>query len=95
VLRLTLSDGYGTSVYLNPRSWFISRRRDVRPLHVDIDPRPTTIENLVSDFRKVSDVYFGFASSDKDLETGKVVEETRIRSIKVNPDFAEAIFDKL
>lgn len=95
VLRLTLSDGYNTSLYVDPNTWLTTRRRDVRPLHVDIDPRPTTIETLSSDFRRVSGVLFCFASVDIDLKTGKVLEKSAVRAIKVNPQFDQSIFDKL
>jgi len=44
-LRVALSDGYTTTLYVDPNSWLITRRRDLRPLHVDIDPTPTTIES--------------------------------------------------
>jgi hypothetical protein len=95
VLRLILNDGYATNLCIDPGNWLVTRRRDVRPLHVDIDPRPTTIEMNISDFRKVSGVYFGFASTDTDLETGKVLERTSVREIKVNSQFDQTIFDKL
>ncbi len=36
----TLSDGYTTTLYVDPTSWLITRSRDVRPLHVDVDPHP-------------------------------------------------------
>ena len=94
-LRITLNDGYTTTLCLDPKSWLITRRRDVRPLHVDIDPTPTTIESRISDFRKVDGVLFAFASTDTDLATGKVLETTSVRSIKVNPQFDSAIFDTL
>src|SRR5205085_2780369 len=32
VPRLTFGDGYTTSLYVDPQSWLITRRRDVRPL---------------------------------------------------------------
>jgi hypothetical protein len=64
----------------------ITRRRDVRPLHVDIDPRPTTIETRSLDFRKVSGLNFGFGSIDTDLGTGKVLQRTSVRTVKVNSD---------
>ena len=94
-LRLTLSDGYTTTLYVDPSSWLITRRRDVRPLHVDVDPTPTTIEQRSSDFRAVSGVQFAFASIEIDLKTGKELESSKISSIKVNPPLDESIFKKL
>ena len=95
VLRLTLNDGYATTLYLDPNSWLITRRRDVRPLHVDVDPTPTTIEQRSSDFRTISGVQFPFASSETDLESGKVLETTVVRSVKINPPLVPLIFEKL
>ena len=95
VLRVTLSDGYNTTLYLDPNSWLITRRRDVRPLHPDIDPTPTTIENKMTDFRRVGDLFYPFASTDTDLATGKVLERTTVRSITLNPPFDPSVFEKL
>ena len=95
VLEVRLSDGYVTSLYIDPKTWLVTRRRDVRPLHVDIDPTPTTIESRSSDFRKMSGVMFPFASTDVDLGTGKVLESATVREVKVNPGFDQTIFDKL
>ena len=93
-LRLTLNDGYVTTLYVDPQSWLIMRRRDVRPLHVDIDPRPTTIEQRSWDFRRISGVQFAFAGSEIDLKTGKVLESSQIKSVKINPPLDETIFAK-
>jgi hypothetical protein len=95
VLRITLNDGYTTTLYVDPKTWLITQRRDVRPIHVDVDPTPTTIETSFSDFRKVDGVLFAFASTDTDLATSKILETTRVRSIKVNPQFNPAIFSTL
>ena len=94
-LRLTLNDGYVTTLYVDPKSWLITHRRDVRALHVDIDPTPTTIEQRMSDFRQVAGVWFAFANTETDLKTGKVLETTTIREITVNPKIDQAIFEKL
>src|SRR5881392_2287635 len=85
VLRLTLSDGYLTTLLVDPKSWLITRRRDVRPLHVDVYPTPTTIEQRSSDFRTVGGVRFAFASTETDLQSGQILETTTVRSVKVNP----------
>jgi hypothetical protein len=95
LLRLTLSDGYTTTLYVDPQSWLIARRRDVRPLHVDVDPTPTTIEKRSSDFREVAGVRFAFASTEIDLKTGKELERAKINHIQVNPPLDESIFKKL
>jgi hypothetical protein len=94
-LRITMNDGSATTLYVDARNWLITRRRDVRPLHVDIDPTPTTIESRFSDFRKVGGVLFAFASTDTDLATRDVLETTTVRSITVNPQFDATIFSTL
>jgi hypothetical protein len=94
-LRVTLSDGYTTTLYVDPKSWLITRRRDVRPLHVDIDPTPTTIEQRMSDFRRVAGAWFSFANTETDLKTGKLLETTTVRAITINPEIDEEIFRKL
>ena len=95
VLRLTLKDGYVTDLYVDPETWLITRRRDERPLHIDIDPKPTTIEQRMSDFRKVSGVTFSFANVEIDLKTGKVLETTTASEITVNPPIDPVVFDQL
>jgi hypothetical protein len=95
VLQLVLNDGYAVSLYVDPNSWLVLRRRDVRPLHVDADPTPTTIEQVSSDFRDVNGVKFPFATTETDLNTGKLLESTVTKSVKVNPTLPQWLFDKL
>ena len=95
VLRLTLNDGYCTTLYVDSKTWLITRRRDVRPLHVDVDPTPMTIEQHNSDFRTVAGVQLAFASSETDLQSGKVLESAVVRSVKINPPLAPSIFEGL
>jgi hypothetical protein len=95
VLGVTLSDGYSNRLYIDSNSWLIARRRDFRPLHVDIDPRPTMIETVFSDFRNVAGVKFPFRGVDTDLETGKILETVQITRIVVNPDLDAKMFDHL
>jgi hypothetical protein len=94
-LQLILTDGYTVSLYLDPNSWLVTRRRDVRPLHVDVDPTPATIEQVSSDFRDVNGVKFPFATTETDVNTGKVLERTATKSAKTNPTLPAAFFDHL
>src|SRR4029453_539652 len=95
VLQLILNDGSPVSLYVDPNSWLIIRRRDVRPLHVDVDPTPTTIEQVSSDFRGVNGVKFPFATTETDLKTGKLLESTVTKTVKVNPTLPPTFFDQL
>jgi outer membrane lipoprotein-sorting protein len=95
VLQVVLNDGYTLSLYVDPNSWLVTRRRDVRPLHVDVDPTPTTIEQVSSDFRDVNGVKFPFATTETDLNTSKLLESTITKSVKINPTLPATLFDKL
>jgi hypothetical protein len=94
-LQLILNDGYAVSLYVDPDTWLVTRRRDVRPLHVDVDPTPTTIEQVSSDFRDVNGVKFPFATTETDLNTGKLLESTTTKSVKINPTLPSSLFDNL
>jgi outer membrane lipoprotein-sorting protein len=95
VLQLVLNDGYTVSLYVDPNSWLVTRRRDVRPLHVDVDPAPTTVEQVSSGFRDVNGVKFPFATTETDLNIGKLLESTVTKSVKINPKLPPALFEKL
>jgi outer membrane lipoprotein-sorting protein len=95
VLQLILNDGAAISLYVDPNGWLVTRRRDVRPLHVDVDPKPTTIEQVSSDFHDVDGVKFPFATAETDLNTGKLLESTITKSVKINPTLPPTLFDKL
>jgi hypothetical protein len=94
LLRVTLADGFQTSLFVDPRTWRVTRKREVRALHPDIDPTTTTIETRHSDFRLVGSVWFSFASEDVDLETGKTLESAQVKEIRLNPAIDSAIFTK-
>ena len=95
VLRVVFADGYQSSLYVDTQTWRITRRRELRALHPDVDPTKTTIESRKSDWRQVDGFWFAFASEDVDLNTGKVLESATLKEIKVNPTIDPAIFGKL
>ncbi|HEX4630356.1 MAG TPA: hypothetical protein VH188_05275 [Chthoniobacterales bacterium] len=94
-IKATMKDGFVTKFYIDPTTWLIVRRRDVRPLHPDVDPTPTTIEQRSSDFRKVNGVMYAFHTEEVDLQTAKVLETTTVKEIRINPKIDETIFEKL
>lgn len=95
VLHVTFTDGYESALFIDPNNWRITRRRDVRALHPDVDPAKTTIETRYSDFREVDGFWFPFADEDIDLKTGKVIESAKMKEIQVNPPTDAAMFSQL
>ncbi|MEO8439945.1 MAG: hypothetical protein ABI540_06955 [Spartobacteria bacterium] len=93
VIHATFADGDETTLYVDPETWRITRRRDVRALHPDVDPAPVTIESRNSDWRQVDGVWFAFAGEDVDAKTGVVIETSKVKEIKVNPTLDPAIFE--
>jgi len=95
VLHVAFADGDETSLFVDPRSWRITRRREIRALHPDVDPTKTTIESRTSDWRQVEGYWFAFAGEDVDLKTGKVLETSAVKEIRINPPIDPAIFTRL
>ncbi|MFI4967287.1 MAG: hypothetical protein ACHQAU_01070 [Gammaproteobacteria bacterium] len=94
VLRLTLSDGFVTYRYVNPKTWLIDRGRDFRAFHPALDSKQTWIETRWSDYRPVEGLNYAFFSANTDLATGKELANQKVTSLKVNPHFDPALFQE-
>ena len=92
VLKITLSDGFVTYRYVNPRTWMIERGRDFRAFHPAVDGKKTWIETVWSDFRPVDGFMRAFLSVNTDLVSGKLQATNKVTSMKINPDFDASIF---
>ncbi len=88
VVQIDMADGFRTFRYIDPRSWMITRSRDIRALHPDADPTQKLLENVYEDFRPVSGVQVSFASRQVDVATGKVLQQTRLTAQAHNPPLA-------
>lgn len=91
-LRLTLDDGFQVLYFVNPDTWLIDRSRELRALHVDIDPKPQWIETLFSDYRSAAGVRFPWRQVERKLESGEVLSTSTVTAIEVNPALDAARF---
>jgi hypothetical protein len=94
VLKLTLSDGFVTYRYVNPKTWLIDRGRDLRAFHPALDPKQTWVETRWSDYRPVEGLNYAFTSVNTDLATGKELANQKLTSLKINPKFDPALFQE-
>lgn len=92
VIRLTWSDGDATLLYLDAITHLITRGRDVRALHPDLDPATKWLENVHEDFRIQGGVMRPWTSRQVDLKTNAVLQTTRVTSLRVNAPLADAMF---
>lgn len=92
VLRLTMSDGFITYRYVDPRTHLITRGRDVRAAHPDLDPKKIDIETTWSDFRNVDGVVRPFVSTETDLKDGKWLQTATTKRIRTVASLPDAIF---
>ena len=95
VLKLTLSDGFVTFRYVNPRDWLIDRGRDLRAIHPDLDARKKWLENLWSEWRPVAGVLRNFHEDQVDVPTGRVLQTTDVTRIDVNSAFPAGLFSEI
>lgn len=84
VIKVTLSDGFETYLYLDPETAMIARRRDVRALHPDADPTEKLIENQYFDFQDFCGVLSPAASRQIDAISGAELQTTKVIEQKCN-----------
>ncbi len=94
VLRLTMSDGFVTYRFLDPRTHLIARSRDVRALHPDIDPATAQLETTFGDYRRIDGMVRPFLSTQVDLRNGQWLQTTRVQSIRSLPALPDAWFER-
>lgn len=95
VIKIVLRDGFETYRYIDPVSWMITRTRDIRAIHPDMDPTETLLQNEYSDFRAANGVLSPFAWVQRDLRTGQVVQTGTVRSLEYNVALTDADFDRV
>ena len=91
-LQLTLDDGFQVQYFLNPNTWLIERSRELRALHVDIDPKPQWIETVFSDYRPAAGVLYPWHQAERKLESREVLSTGTVTAIEINPKLDTARF---
>jgi hypothetical protein len=94
VVRVVLNDGFTSERFLDPSSWLVTRVRESRALHPDVDPKPVTLETRISDFRRVAGALRGFRSEQREADSDKPMETVTLKEVRVNSNFEAALFQR-
>ena len=92
-IEITSPDGRAEVQYLDPESHLVTRKRDVRAIHPDLDPTERRVENTFLDFREVDGILRPFRILNHDLDDGERLQETTVRSVTLNAAVDPAVFD--
>ncbi|MDH3336727.1 MAG: hypothetical protein OER22_13835 [Gammaproteobacteria bacterium] len=95
VLKLTLSDGFENFLWVDSDSGLVTRVRNTRALHVDIDNEEKIIESRISDFRPVGSIIHPHSVMEMDLNTGETLVQISLLALDLNRDLPESYFNDL
>jgi hypothetical protein len=87
VVRADLKYGDPAFLYIDPQSWMIAGRREIRAFHPDMDNSKRHLESQYADFRDVDGVREAFLQHQVDLATGAITQVTIIDKMNYNPSF--------
>jgi hypothetical protein len=95
VIELTLSDGFTSYYYIDASNLLISKIRNTRALHVDINTTEQFIEVQQLDYRPVNGVLRPFKIIEVDLVKDSILTETLISHYILNPKLKTKTFADL
>ena len=94
VIGVNMRGSYQTYLYLDPKSFLVTRRRDDRAPHPDLNAARKYLETQYFDFRPVSGVTVAFAQHQVDLAGGTVIQTISCHKIAYNPPVPPGQLDR-
>jgi hypothetical protein len=95
VLKLTLSDGFENFLWVESSTGLVTRVRNKRALHVDIDDEEKTIETRISEFRRVGEIVHPHRVIEVDLKTDETLVQITLEALEINKRLSEEYFSDL
>lgn len=94
IIDLVYAEGTVLRHYIDPRTWLVSRTRDERALHPDIDLTVRRFETIVSEYVEVAGVTKAHGTQKRDLDSGEIVQTTMVKKLTINPEIDQALFER-
>jgi hypothetical protein len=92
VLQFAVSIGLGISALVVFEQ--VTRRRDFRAAHPDVNPTKQRLEKQYSDFREVDGMATAFLEHQVELDTGSITQVTIVDQMTYNQKLDPKIFDR-
>jgi len=85
VMRVDLAYGDPAFLYIDPQTWMIARRREVRAYHPDMDATRQHLESQYTDFRDTGGIMDAFLQHQVNLATGAITQVVALKKIAHDP----------
>lgn len=85
VVRVDLAYGDPAFLYIDPQTWMIARRREVRAYHPDRDATKQHLETQYTDFRDTGGIMDAFLQHQVNLATGAITQVVALKQIAHDP----------
>lgn len=85
VVRVDLAYGDPAFLYIDPQTWMIARRREIRAYHPDMDDTKEHLESQYTDFRAIDGIQEAFLQHQVNLATGAITQVTMLKRIAHDP----------
>lgn len=91
-VHVVMADGFERDYFIDQSTHRLTRQRDHRAFHPDVDPTLVTVETRFEDPELVDGVLVFMRQEQTNLDTGEWLGTTRVQSVEFNiPDVAGAL----
>jgi hypothetical protein len=85
VVRVDLAYGDPAFLYIDPQTYMIARRREVRAYHPDMDATKQHLESQYTDFRDTDGIAEAFLQHQVNLADGAITQVVMLKRIQHDP----------
>jgi hypothetical protein len=94
VIRVRFNTGHVSYFYVDSGTALVTRRRDERAYHPDVDSTKQRIESRFSEFAESGGALFADRTDDIDLASGAQLSTAQVRRREVNPGISTLVFSR-
>ncbi|HLF31501.1 MAG TPA: hypothetical protein VI566_10805 [Xanthomonadales bacterium] len=93
-IHVVLADGFERDYFIDQTTHRLTRERDRRAFHPDVDPTPVTVETRFEDPQWVDGVLVFKRQEQQDVDSGEWLGTTRVQSVELNVADVQALLQQ-
>ncbi len=93
-IHVVMADGFERDYFIDQSTHRLTRQRDHRAFHPDVDPTPVTVETRFEDPQWIDGVLVFMREEQANLDSGEWLGTTRVQSVEFNIPNVEAALQR-